>query len=107
MSPIAYGIPEALSQWLIAIGAAVVALLLTEAVFRIGERIVRRAQAHGLIVRALGGDIIAFSPPLVITEAEIDEMFDIALAFESRAMPRSARTAVLTNEAFTAARAAG
>jgi 4-aminobutyrate---pyruvate transaminase len=35
---------------------------------------VRRAQAHGLIVRALGGDVIAFSPPLIITEAEIDEM---------------------------------
>jgi 4-aminobutyrate--pyruvate transaminase len=28
-----------------------------------------------LIVRALG-DSVAFSPPLIITEAEIDEMFD-------------------------------
>jgi len=33
-----------------------------------------RAQAHGLIVRALG-DRIAFSPPLVISGEEIDEMF--------------------------------
>jgi 4-aminobutyrate--pyruvate transaminase len=32
-----------------------------------------RAQEHGLIVRPLG-DSIAFSPPLVITEAEIGEM---------------------------------
>lgn len=40
----------------------------------IGAQVVRRAQAHGLIVRALGGDVIAFAPPLVITEAEIDEL---------------------------------
>ncbi len=40
----------------------------------VGAYFVRRAQAHGLIVRVLGGDIIAFSPPLIITEAEIDEM---------------------------------
>jgi 4-aminobutyrate--pyruvate transaminase len=32
-----------------------------------------RAQEHGLIVRPLG-DSIAFSPPLVITEAEIGDM---------------------------------
>jgi 4-aminobutyrate--pyruvate transaminase len=40
----------------------------------VGAYFVRRAQAHGLIVRVLGGDVIAFSPPLIITEAEIDEM---------------------------------
>jgi 4-aminobutyrate--pyruvate transaminase len=43
---------------------------------------VRRAQAHGLILRAMAGDIVAFSPPLVITEGEIDELlakFDLAL----------------------------
>ena len=33
----------------------------------------------------------------VIRATSIDEMFDIALAFESRAMPRSRQTAVLTN----------
>jgi 4-aminobutyrate--pyruvate transaminase len=42
----------------------------------VGAYLVRRAQAHGLIVRVMAGDIIAFSPPLVITEAEIDEMLD-------------------------------
>ncbi len=34
-----------------------------------------RAQDHGLILRALG-DTCAFCPPLIITEAEIDELFD-------------------------------
>ena len=36
--------------------------------------LVRRAQHHGAILRNMPGDIVAFSPPLVITEAEIDEM---------------------------------
>jgi 4-aminobutyrate--pyruvate transaminase len=36
--------------------------------------LVRAAQHHGLIVRNLPGDVIAFSPPLVITETEIDAM---------------------------------
>ncbi|WP_332695661.1 aminotransferase [Bosea sp. (in: a-proteobacteria)] len=34
------------------------------------------AQEEGLILRAMGGDRVAFCPPLVISEAEIDEMFD-------------------------------
>jgi 4-aminobutyrate--pyruvate transaminase len=34
------------------------------------------AQAEGLIVRSLSGDRIAVCPPLIITEAEIDELFD-------------------------------
>ena len=34
------------------------------------------AQAEGLIVRSLFGDRIAVCPPLIITEPEIDEMFD-------------------------------
>ena len=48
----------------------------------VGAYLVKRAQAHGLILRAMAGDIVAFSPPLVITEAEIDELlakFDRAL----------------------------
>jgi 4-aminobutyrate--pyruvate transaminase len=44
----------------------------------VGAYFVRRAQAHGLIVRVLGGDVIAFSPPLVISEAEIDSMLERA-----------------------------
>ncbi len=44
----------------------------------VGAYFVRRAQAHGLIVRVLGGDVIAFSPPLIISEAEIDFMLERA-----------------------------
>jgi 4-aminobutyrate--pyruvate transaminase len=40
----------------------------------VGAYLVRRAQEHGLILRAMGGDIIAFSPPLIITEAQINEL---------------------------------
>ena len=36
--------------------------------------LVRRAQHHGAILRNMPGDNIAFCPPLIITEAEIDEM---------------------------------
>jgi 4-aminobutyrate--pyruvate transaminase len=36
----------------------------------------RFCEEEGLIVRPLLGDRIAFCPPLVITEAEIDELFD-------------------------------
>jgi 4-aminobutyrate--pyruvate transaminase len=42
----------------------------------VGPYLVARAQAHGLILRVMAGDIIAFSPPLIITEAEIDELLE-------------------------------
>ncbi|HEY0302949.1 MAG TPA: aminotransferase class III-fold pyridoxal phosphate-dependent enzyme, partial [Rhizomicrobium sp.] len=35
----------------------------------------QRALAHGLILRAAVGDAVAFSPPLIIDDGEIDEMF--------------------------------
>lgn len=41
---------------------------------RVNGYCVERAEAHGLIVRPLG-DCVAFCPPLIITEAQIDEMF--------------------------------
>ncbi len=41
----------------------------------IGARVVAASQRHGLLHRALG-DSIAFCPPLIITEEEIDAMFD-------------------------------
>ncbi|MFO1326776.1 MAG: aminotransferase [Rubrivivax sp.] len=40
----------------------------------VGAAFVRHAQARGMITRYLGGDVIAFSPPLVISEAEVDEL---------------------------------
>jgi len=36
--------------------------------------LVRRAQQHGAILRNMPGDIVAFSPPLIIDESGIDEM---------------------------------
>jgi 4-aminobutyrate--pyruvate transaminase len=42
----------------------------------VGAYFVQRAQAHGLIVRVLSGDVIAFSPPLIISEAEIDALLE-------------------------------
>ena len=37
--------------------------------------LVRRAQQHGVILRNMPGDIVAFCPPLIVSESEIDEMF--------------------------------
>jgi 4-aminobutyrate--pyruvate transaminase len=37
--------------------------------------LVRRAQHHGVILRNMPGDIVAFCPPLIVTERELDEMF--------------------------------
>jgi 4-aminobutyrate--pyruvate transaminase len=42
----------------------------------VAARAVQFAQEEGLISRALGGDTLALCPPLIITEEEIDEMFD-------------------------------
>ena len=42
----------------------------------VGAYLVSRAQAHGLILRVLMGDVIAFSPPLIISESEIDTMLE-------------------------------
>jgi 4-aminobutyrate--pyruvate transaminase len=37
-------------------------------------QVAKRTEAHGLIVRALTGDVIAFSPPMIIEANEIEEM---------------------------------
>jgi 4-aminobutyrate--pyruvate transaminase len=42
----------------------------------VGAYLVRRAQAHGAILRVMPGDMVAFSPPLIIEEPEIDAMLD-------------------------------
>jgi 4-aminobutyrate--pyruvate transaminase len=43
----------------------------------VARRVRDRAEELGVIARQIpAGDSIAFSPPLIITEAEIDEMFD-------------------------------
>jgi 4-aminobutyrate--pyruvate transaminase len=42
----------------------------------VAPRAVRFAEEEGLIVRFLFGDVVSLCPPLIITEAEIDELFD-------------------------------
>ena len=42
---------------------------------RVGNYCATNAESHGLIVRPMG-DSIAFCPPLIITESQIDDMFD-------------------------------
>ena len=38
----------------------------------VGPYLAKRAEHHGVILRAMGGDTIAFSPPLIISEEDID-----------------------------------
>ncbi|MFY9899907.1 MAG: aspartate aminotransferase family protein [Xanthobacteraceae bacterium] len=42
----------------------------------VGSRAVRFAEDEGLIVRAVMGDVLTLCPPLIITAAEVDELFD-------------------------------
>ena len=44
---------------------------------KIGAWVARRATELGLIVRPLVNDTIAFCPPLIITEPQVHDMFDI------------------------------
>ena len=43
---------------------------------KIGARVMALAADHGLIVRALVNDTLAFCPPLIIDESQTDDMFD-------------------------------
>ena len=52
-----------------------------DAALGVGARISKAARARGLIARAMPhGDILGFSPPLIMSRAEVDEMVDIAQA---------------------------
>jgi 4-aminobutyrate---pyruvate transaminase len=42
----------------------------------VGARTVRFAEAEGLMVRAVGGDVLTLSPPLVIKALQIEELFE-------------------------------
>jgi 4-aminobutyrate--pyruvate transaminase len=42
----------------------------------VGAKAVQFAESQGLIVRAVLGDVVTLSPPIVINEAEIDDLFD-------------------------------
>lgn len=43
---------------------------------KVGPRLTKHGEKHGVILRAMVNDSIGFSPPLIITSAEIDEMLD-------------------------------
>jgi 4-aminobutyrate--pyruvate transaminase len=43
---------------------------------KVGARAAKLAEGNGVISRNLANDVLAFSPPLIITEAEIDEVID-------------------------------
>jgi adenosylmethionine-8-amino-7-oxononanoate aminotransferase len=43
---------------------------------KFAAKIQKLIQDSGVILRALPGDSIGFCPPLIITEPQIDEMFD-------------------------------
>jgi len=47
-----------------------------DAKHKIGARLAKLCEANGVISRGLPGDALAFSPPLIITEAEIRDMLD-------------------------------
>lgn len=43
---------------------------------KIAVQVMNAAKRHNLILRAVPGDTVAFCPPLIINEEQIDEMFD-------------------------------
>jgi 4-aminobutyrate--pyruvate transaminase len=43
---------------------------------KVGARLAKHCEQNGVISRALAGDVLAFSPPLIITEPDIDQMLD-------------------------------
>jgi 4-aminobutyrate--pyruvate transaminase len=47
-----------------------------EPTLKVGAWVANRALEHGLIVRPLVNDTIAFCPPLIIVPSQIDDMFD-------------------------------
>ena len=53
---------------------------------KVVARLTKLCEQHGVIARGLPGDSLAFSPPLIMTTAEIDEMLDrIEPAFDELA----------------------
>jgi 4-aminobutyrate--pyruvate transaminase len=61
----------------------------------IGAQLLRFAEDEGLIVRAVGGDNITICPPLIISEAEIDELFDRLTRALDRTLDVAARESLI------------
>jgi 4-aminobutyrate--pyruvate transaminase len=47
---------------------------------KVGAHAAKRAEAHGLIVRALIDNVVAVCPPLIITPDQLDALFDALTA---------------------------
>ena len=47
-----------------------------EGFFLLAQRAVQFAEEEGLIVRFLAGDVVSICPPLIISDDEIDALFD-------------------------------
>lgn len=59
---------------------------------KVGARISKAARDRGLIARAMPhGDILGFAPPLVVSEAEIDEIVDLAYRATRQVMDELAK----------------
>jgi L-2,4-diaminobutyrate transaminase len=59
---------------------------------KIGARVARAARDRGLIARAMPhGDILGFAPPLIISQAEIDEVVELAYQATRQVMDEVAR----------------
>jgi adenosylmethionine-8-amino-7-oxononanoate aminotransferase len=44
---------------------------------RVGAMAKQYCQDHGLLIRAVSGNCLAFCPPLIITTGQVDEMIDM------------------------------
>ncbi|MDF0498655.1 aminotransferase [Bradyrhizobium yuanmingense] len=59
---------------------------------KVGARISKAARDRGLIARAMPhGDILGFAPPLIVSEAEIDEIVDLAYRATKQVMDELAK----------------
>ncbi len=43
---------------------------------KVGRRLAKLCEAHGVIARSLPNDTLAFSPPIIMTQEEVSEMLD-------------------------------
>jgi 4-aminobutyrate--pyruvate transaminase len=63
----------------------------------VGPRAVQFAEEEGLIVRFLAGDVISICPPLIISDAEIDALFDRVGRALDRTLAWAKRDGLLAN----------
>ena len=47
-----------------------------DSTLKVGAWVVNKAMEHGLILRALANDTVALCPPLIITQTQMDDMFN-------------------------------